>query len=138
MGLPSSYTEPTLRAYMETVLDTTGVALGLDLSDALDEAVNEVIGLVGALADQTTTAELMVVRAAARWQALLAARRVAVGRVDLKAGSADLKQSQTFVGLGLLISDAESAYYTAVSASAAAAGTSTGFYFLLAHGCRGR
>lgn len=138
MPLPSVYTESLLLAYMETFLDEVGISLGLDQTDALSEAVLEVIGLVGALADQTTTAELMLVRAAARWQALLAARLPAVGRHDLKAGSADLKQSQVFDGLGELVKEAETAYYTAKAAVDAANGAATGFYFSLACGGRGR
>lgn len=139
MPLPSAYDEPLLRTYMETVLDEVGVSLSLDQSGALDEAVLEVIGLVGALADQTTTAELMVVRAAARWQALLAARLPAVGRHDLKAGSADLKQGQVFTGLGDLVKEAETAYYAAVAAEQAASGTGSSFYgFAVICGGRGR
>jgi hypothetical protein len=137
MPLPISYTESSLRAYMETILDQTGIKLGLDQSDALDEAVNEVIVLVGALADQTTTAQVGTVRAAARWQALLAAQRVAVGRHDLKVGTADLKQSQVFEGLGALLKDAESDYYAALAVSQAAAGT-TPFFFSTICGTRGR
>ena len=138
MPLPATYNDSTLRGYMEDVLDSTGTSLGLNASAALGEAVNEVILLVGPLADQTTTAELATLRAAARWQALLAARRVAVGRHDLKAGSADLKQSQVFANLGALIAEAEGAYYGAVAAGQAASGGGVGFFFGLACGGRGR
>lgn len=139
MPLPSAYTEPSLRDFMETSLDETGITLGLDQSDALDEAVLHVILLVGPLADQTTTSQLMLVRAAALWQALLAARRVAVGRHDLKAGSADLKQSQVFEGLGELIVEAEAAYYVALSNEQAASGTGSSFVvFATVPGYRGR
>ena len=138
MPLPLVYTEGTLRVYMEDVLDETGVSLGLGQSAVLDRAAEEVVLLVGALADQTTTDELRVVRAAARWQALLAARRVAAGRHDLKSGDDDLKQSQVFGQLGALITEAEGAYYAAVAAGQAAGGDGVAFYFGVACGGRGR
>lgn len=99
MPLPAVYDEDDLTTFMAAELGETGVALGLaeDQQDTLAQAAVEVVGILGgSLASLTSTADLMKVRAVARWQAWLAAWNVAAGRHDLKAGSADLKQSQVF------------------------------------------
>lgn len=110
MPLPTSYTEVSLLGFMAAELGGTGVSLGLD-TDALDtlaEAANEAQGILGVpLADLTSTDDLVKVRAIARWQAWLAAWNVAAGRFDLKAGSADLKRSQTFSQIETRLAQAE-------------------------------
>jgi hypothetical protein len=123
MALPAAYTESTLSALMEAELGPLAVSLGLDEGDALPEAVNEVIGLLGhALSEETTTAGLMKVRALARWQAWLAAEAAATEAVDLKAGSVGLTRSQLFDHIRLRLARAEAAALAYPEAQAAIAG----------------
>jgi hypothetical protein len=92
MPLPAAYDENSLAAFAEAELGPLAVSLGLGEGDALPEAVNEVIGLLGhALSEETTTAGLMKVRALARWQAeaqaAIAGGGVAVVGATTTAGS---------------------------------------------------
>lgn len=108
--LPASYTESTLSALMEAELGAVGVALGIGDSDALPEAVNEVIGILGhALSQETTTAGLMKVRAIARWQAWQAAFNAATNDKDLKAGTTAITMSQRFDHIQRRLAQAEAA-----------------------------
>lgn len=102
------YTADTLGTYMSVELGATGVALGLsDGDDEYVEAVNEVAAVLGmpiaSLTDDLKT------RTVARWQAWRAARSAAAGNFDLKAGSTDLKRSQAFAHISLMLAEAESA-----------------------------
>jgi hypothetical protein len=108
VALPASYTEATLTAFLESELTPVLAPLGLDASDAIAEAVNEVSGLLApsALADETDT---LKVRTLARWQGWLAALNAAVLNIDLTAGSAGLKQSQGFEQLERLLARYERA-----------------------------
>lgn len=141
MPLPSAYTEASLAAYMEAVLGETGVTLGLPDSDALPEAVNEVIGLLGHdLSEETSTTGLMKVRASARWQAWKAALDVASGRFDVTvAGGKKFVQSQVFEQIQAKLKIAESDYYAALAADDEANGTGLSFFaFGTVCGRRGR
>lgn len=106
MPLPSVYDEAELATFMAAELGETGVSLGLD-QDALDtlaEAATEVVGLLGGdLSGLTATADLMKIRAIARWQAWLAAWNVAAGRFDLET----LKRSQVFAMIERRLAQAE-------------------------------
>ncbi len=94
MALPTTYTESSLIGFMETELGPVADSLGLLETDALLEASNEVVGLLGhALSEEV---DVVKVRALARWQCWLAAEAAAVEAVDLKAGSAGLTRSQLF------------------------------------------
>jgi hypothetical protein len=94
MPLPSSYSEASLIALMETEVGPLLAPLGLDVSDALLEASNEVAALLGhAVASETDVAKL---RTLARWQAWLAAYSAAANQFDLKTGTSSLTRSQMF------------------------------------------
>jgi hypothetical protein len=107
MVLPASYTESTLTAFLETELTPVLAPLGLDGSDAISEAVNEVAGLLSptALADET---DVLKVRTLARWQGWLAALNAASLNTDI-GGSIDLKDSQGFAQLEKLVNRYERA-----------------------------
>ena len=99
MPLPAAYDESSLVGFMAAELGETGVSLRLDTDqyDTLAQAANEVQGILATpLAGLTTTADLMKVRAIARWQAWLAASSVAAGRFDLGGSVPGLKRSQVF------------------------------------------
>jgi hypothetical protein len=108
MALPASYTESTLTAFLETELTPVLAPLGLDASDAISEAVNEVVGLLSptALADET---DVLKVRTLARWQGWLAALNAASLNTDLVAGSASIKDSQGFAQIEKLLARYERA-----------------------------
>lgn len=128
MPLPAAYTEGSLLGFMETVVGPHLEGLGLDASDALTEAVNDVIGILGnPLADETSTADLMKVRTIARWQAWAAAVDTATDQFDLKAGSADLKRSQMFEQMERRLAAAEAAAMRYEEAAAVLAGGSTAY-----------
>lgn len=138
MPAPSSYTESGLKTYMVGVLDSVATDLGLTTaSTSIVNAVTAVERLLG-VSDVASLTDMSVLEAAAAWKAWQVALGVATTKYDLKAGSADLKQSQMFDSLNALVTQAESAYYATVAASEAASGATTGFYFSLAQGCRGR
>lgn len=130
MPLPAVYTEDSLIAYMEAELGETGTTLGLSESDALPEAVNEVIGLLGhALSEETTTSGLMKVRAAARWQAWKSALNVAAGRFDVSlAGGKKFVQSQIFEQINAKLATTEADYYAAVATDQTATGIAPSFF----------
>lgn len=112
-----AYTADSLSEYMATELGATGVSLGIvDGGDALTEAVNEVVLLLGALAAQTDDLKVRVV---ARWQAWLVALNVATGQYDIKAGSATLAQSQVFdqIMRRLAMAEAAASRYSEVAAA---------------------
>lgn len=108
MSLPSAYTESTLLTFLESELTPVLEPLGLDVSEATAEAVNEVQGLLDptALGDET---DVLKVRTLARWQGWLAALNAAVLSTDLKAGSAELKESQGFQQIERLLARYERA-----------------------------
>lgn len=123
MPLPAVYTENALADLMEAELGQVGIDLGLPDSEALPEAVNEVIGLLGHGLDQeTTTAGLMKVRAFARWQAWLCAEAAATNQYDVKAGSAAVTRSQMFEHIEKRLARAEAAALVYPEAQAAMAG----------------
>lgn len=110
MSLPASYTESTLTSFLETELTPVLAPLGLDASDAIAEAVNEVQGLLGhAVSEEDTVSGVMKVRALARWQAWLAAWNAASLNTDIGAGSASIKDSQGFAQIEKLLARYERA-----------------------------
>jgi hypothetical protein len=90
MPLPSSYTESSLAALMEAELGAVGADLAIADGDALTEAVNEVAGLFGVTNVASITyagvADVMKVRAIARWKAWAAARKEAARQFDTQPG----------------------------------------------------
>lgn len=120
MALPSAYTEATLLGFVEAELDAVLAPLGLDVSDATAEAVNEVLGLLGHdLAEEDTIAGVMKVRALARWQGWLAALSAATLQYDLKAGATSLTRSQAFeqIKQRLAIAEAAASQYDEAAAA---------------------
>jgi hypothetical protein len=89
--LPASYTESSLAAFMEVELGAVGTDLAIADGDALTEAVNEVAGLFGvsnvAAISYASVADVMKVRALARWQAWLAAESAAARQFDTRPSS---------------------------------------------------
>lgn len=136
MAAPVSYTESSLAAYMVATLDSVATALGLTaMSTSIVTAVTAVERLLG-VSDVVTATDMALVEAAARWQAWLAADAAASVKFDLKAGSAQLWQSQIFAQIQSRL-DSEYGFYLIEKARVAAA-TGTGvFAFGLAHGRRG-
>lgn len=129
MPLPASYDDATLTAFLETELTPVLAPLGLDVSDAIIEAVNEVAGLLGHdVSEEDTVAGVMKVRALARWQGWLAAWSAATLQYDIKAGTSDITRSQAFEQIGKRLQMAESAamrYEEAAAVIAGAGGTAT-------------
>lgn len=110
MALPSVYTEGSLAAFMESELAAVGEDLTIGDTDLLVEAVNEIIGLLGhALSAETTTAGVMKVRALARWQAWLAARKAAARQFDTTASGRAFKLSQVWAQINYELSYAAAA-----------------------------
>lgn len=141
MALPAAWTESTLIAAVEDELESVSADLGLGSLGVVATAVGrDVPALLGvadvADVDYADTATVVKVHAAAVWKGWQKARDVAAVRFDLKAGSSDLKQSQMWEHLTAKLAEAEAAYYAAAAASASDG--SSGFYFALATGCRGR
>jgi hypothetical protein len=91
MPLPTAYTEFSLSAFMEAELGAVGADLTIADGDALTEAVNEVAGLFGvsnvAAISYASVADVMKVRAIARWKAWAAARKEAARQFDTSPGS---------------------------------------------------
>jgi hypothetical protein len=126
--LPAVYTASDLTTFMAAELGETGVTLGLDTDqyDTLAQAANEAVGILGGdLSVLTSTADLMKVRAVARWQAWLAASNVAAGRHDLdKQG---VKSSQVFEMIQVRLAQAEGAALRYSEVQAYAAGGSVAY-----------
>jgi hypothetical protein len=138
MPAPSSYTESSLKTFMVGVLDSVATDLGLTTaSTSIGNAVTAVERLLD-VSDVAALTDMSVLEAAATWKSWEVALGVATTKYDLKAGTADLKRSQMFASLNEKVSDAETAYYAAVSASDAASGSGIGFFFGIACGARGR
>lgn len=120
-----AYTEGSLLAFMETEIAGLLTVLGLDASDALTEAVAEVVAILGTpIADVDDDLKL---RTVARWQAWQAALNAAMGQYDLKAGSADLKRSQVVAHLETRLAQAERSAMRYDEVAAVLAGTSTAY-----------
>ena len=92
------FTEESLATFMATQLSRTGAALGLAAGSAeLVSAVSWVAAIVGApIAAMTDDLKTMTI---ARWQAWVFAQAAAAKDVDLKAGTAELKQAQRYKNL---------------------------------------
>lgn len=115
---------------MTADLGAVGVSLGFvaDENDTLDEAANEVIGLLGGSLDGlTSNADLLKIRAIARWQAWLAAYGVATDESDTEAGSVKLKSSQTFTQIEKRLAQAEASALRYDEVAAVLAGGSTAY-----------
>ncbi len=137
MPAPTAYTEDGLATFMANELGATGVALGLsDSTPAIEQAVYATERLLG-VSDIANATDVALVEAGARWQAWLAARAVAAGRFDIKAGSVTVTQSQVFEQITAMLATVQDAWYTAQATSQAAAGTWP-FVFGVACGGRGR
>lgn len=102
-----SYTTSSLLAFMETELGPLLASLGLDVSDALLEGVNEIAALLGtAIADVDDDLKL---RTLARWQAWQAALNAAANQYDLASSGDSLKRSQLWDHLMRRLAAAEAA-----------------------------
>jgi hypothetical protein len=114
MGLPNLWTEPTLIGAVEAELEPVTAALGLDSLDVVATAVGTdvpaVLGVASVAAiTYGSVADVVKVLTIARWAAWQKAVDVASVRFDLKAGSADLKQSQVWQQLMARLASAERA-----------------------------
>lgn len=141
--LPAAWTEATLIAAVEDELESVTADLGLDTLDVIATAVTRDVPAVLGVASvedvaYAGTADVVRVYEAARWKGWQKAYDVATTKYDLKSGSADLKRSQMLDGLRQKVTDARDAYYAAVAAAQAEAGTSSFFAFGTAPSCRGR
>lgn len=114
MALPASWTESSLIAALEAELEPVMADLGLDALDVLTTAagtdVPAILG-VSSVADVSygAVADVVKVLVIGRWAAWQKAVDVASVRFDLKAGSADLKQSQAWTQLMARLASAERA-----------------------------
>jgi hypothetical protein len=118
-----AFTDDSLATFMVTQLGPTGVALGLTVDSAgVVDAVAEEAAILGAAIPDLT--DDLKTRIVGRWLAWRAALGAATGRVDLKAGSAGLSNSQSFDHILVMLRDAESAAlaYPEVQAALAGAG----------------
>lgn len=114
MALPSSWTEGSLIAALEAELEPVMTDLGLDAMDAIATAagtdVPAVLG-VSSVASVTygAVADVIKVLVIGRWAAWQKAVDAASVKFDLKAGSADLKQSQMWAQLSARLESARTA-----------------------------
>lgn len=103
------FTAATLADFMVAKLGASGAALGLtDDSAAIAEAVNDVAAILS-VDDVAELTDDLKTRTFAEWQAWRAAKAAATSQYDLKAGSADLKRSQFFEHIAMMLADAEAA-----------------------------
>lgn len=114
MALPASWTESTLIAALEAELESVAADLGLDSLDVLSTAVmTDTPAVLGVSSVATITysgvSDVVKVLTIARWIAWQKAVDVAAVKFDLKAGSADLKQSQMWTQLTARLTSAEAA-----------------------------
>lgn len=114
MALPAAWTESSLIGALEAELESVSTDLGLDSLDVLATAVGtDTPAILGVLsvADVTygSTADVVKVLTVAQWRAWQKAVDVAAVKFDLKAGSADLKQSQMWTHLTARLASAEAA-----------------------------
>jgi len=100
-----SYTTTTLKQFMIDDLAAVATALGLTTTSAsVVEAVNEVEVVLGAaIADLTDD---LKTRTVARWQAWRVAKGAAAGLYDLKSDGDELKRSQFFAHIDVMLKDA--------------------------------
>jgi hypothetical protein len=102
-----AFTDESLLAYMESTLGPLTAQLGLDTSDALSVEVEEIARLQGYAIedgdDDVKTAAL------GRWRAWLAAATAAAASFDTKAGTVDIKLSQRFKQIQMMLVSAERA-----------------------------
>ena len=114
MALPAAWTEGSLIAALEAELESVSADLGLESLDVLVTAVGTdtpaVLG-VSSVAGITYggVSDVVKVLTIARWIAWQKAVDVAAVKFDLKAGSADLKQSQMWTQLTARLASAEAA-----------------------------
>lgn len=131
MALPAAWTEATLIAALEAELEPVTADLGLDSLDVVATAAGtDVPAVLGVTSVAGVTygavADVVKVLVIARWCAWQKAVDVASVRFDLKAGSADLKQSQTWKMLMTRLGSAEAAALRYEEARAYTAGAGTG------------
>lgn len=129
MGLPASWTESSLTAALEAELESVSADLGLDALDVLSTAVGtDTPAVLGVSSVAAVTyggvPDVVKVLTIARWIAWQKAVDAASVKFDLKAGSADLKQSQVWTQLTARLASAEAAAmrYSEVQAFASAGG----------------
>lgn len=107
MAAPSSYTEAGLKTYMIAALSSVADDLGLTTaSAAIGLAVTATERLLG-VSDVATLTEMGKLEDIARWRAWLVALDTASSQIDLKAGSAQLWQSQMFAQIERQLARAE-------------------------------
>lgn len=108
MPLPTSYSEPTLAAFMVTELGPIAPTLGWTSSTTrVLEAVYDVAGLLGAaIADVEDVPKL---RTLARWRIWMAAESATVDQYDLSAGNTRLSRSQLYDHIAKQLQRAEAA-----------------------------
>lgn len=114
MPLPALWTEATLAAALEAELEPVMTDLGLDALDVIATAAGtDVPAVLGVTSVAAITyggvADVVKVLVIGRWAAWQKAVDVASVRFDLKAGSADLKQSQQWEHLMTRLASAERA-----------------------------
>jgi hypothetical protein len=114
VALPASWTESSLIAALEAELEPVMTDLGLDALDVLTTAagtdVPAVLGVSSvASVSYGSVADVVKVLVIGRWAAWQKAVDVASVRFDLKAGSADLKQSQQWTQLTARLESARAA-----------------------------
>lgn len=132
MALPSSWTESSLIAALEAELEPVTDALGLDRLDVISTAVGTDVPAILSVSSvasvsYATTADVVKVLVIAQWRAWQKAVDIATVRFDLKAGSADLKQSQIFEQLTRRLAAAEAAAMRYSEVQDYAAGGSTAY-----------
>lgn len=123
MPLVTSYDTAGLEAYIETELESVAESLGMLENDAVPATARAVTRLLGH-ADISEATDMLKVETVASWLAWRRAKAAAVGKIDLKAGSAQLWQSQVFDHIVAMLADAEAAasQYEEVQAALAGAG----------------
>jgi hypothetical protein len=114
VALPEAWTEATLLAALEAEVEAVMTDLGLDTLDVLVTAAGtDVPAVLGVSSVAAVTyggvADVVKVLTIGRWAAWQRAVDVASVRFDLKAGSADLKQSQQWAQLSARLESARAA-----------------------------
>lgn len=111
MAIPSSYTEPTLKNYMLSVLKELGSVLSL-AAESFDEAVNDTLLAYG-VTDIADATNMLKLRALAKVEAWKVAVTAAGARIDWSEAGASFKQSQyrTSAKEGLALAQSEATQY---------------------------
>ncbi len=106
MALPAVYDEEALAQYMHSVLGDSSDVLGWTAEESYSEPINDVLLLMDA-ATVEEIADLIVLRAAARWAVWSqVAAAVALG-ADFASDGQSMRRSQRLAGAGEMLRRAE-------------------------------